>query len=50
MGQLVGNKNKRKGRGRKEGRNRALVIMVWASNPAGGEISQHDAGKFGNLL
>ena len=27
-----------------------LVNMVWGSNPPGGDISQHDAGKFGNLL
>ena len=27
-----------------------LVNMVWGSNPHGGDISQHDAGKFGNLL
>ena len=27
-----------------------LVNMVWGSNPPGGDISQHDTGKFGNLL
>ena len=29
---------------------RTLVNMVWGSNPPGGDNSQHDAGKFGNLL
>ena len=27
-----------------------LAIKIWGSNPPGGDISQHDAGKFSNLI